>query len=439
MTATSFSYARFNARMKKYYVEKGALFEAYDFETPATMLLPKAIDAKGSTWEQPIMDGMLGGGGADYPTTFANSLAPLAQVFSGRWKQHHEIAFIDGDIAATAVGDGTFMDVADNAIKNARTAFRNHIETQIFNSEGGAVGRVSTTQAGGTATVTLTNKTAPLALTLQAGDRLQLAASASGTLRTGGAGEMVVADPIDDVNGTFTIGTFYSGSFTSATAGDYIFREGTNASTEAKKALAGFKSWVPDVAADALSDFKGVARAGSSKLSGIRVSATSLGMRAALTKGAIAGQKHAAQLDVAFISVDNFQELIEELGDQIRYDMLTTYQSFNRPGTAVSVKQAPGATATVGFNTILLQVGTRTIRVCPSIHCNKTLSWLISSTTWKLRSRENPIGSPNTIAAPDGWAPNTGQNQALYPLVSYYELTCGAPGKNVVVTHETEV
>ena len=396
MTATITS---LQAGIKVLYPQS-AIMEAYFKKSPLFSVIDKNTNWVGSPMHIALTIAPTGGGSHTFATAQANMAGAVHRGFDiTHVKDYSILAITTEAIRLTKNDKGALMRgvkaEGDAAIYKQTRA----LAIDIFRSGSGSRGRI----ASGADTVTLT-LTDPLdAYNFEVGDVLvsNSVDSASGVSTNTGT-----ISGIDYDAGTLTAAAQWHADFDT---NDYLFRAG-----DAGASMQGLAAWVPPTAPSS-TPFFGLDRTTSTKLSGVRYDYTVQSdgtMERYLINMATRVSRLGGMPDTAVMNPIRWGNLVNELGDKVRYDRM----------------ESTGSSVSMGFDVIKLMGPTGAIKVLSDPNCPYNTLWMLQLDTWCFWT-----------AGEIGWIDDDGKGQwlrqasadAMEARLGWYgNLVCTFPGAN---------
>lgn len=439
------------AEMKTYYVDEARLFMSDAYDNRLLDLIPKKRDAAGDTWKQPLLDGQIAGGSGDYATSRANATAGSQVAYTGPWKDHFQMAFVNEKaMRLTKSSRGAWQPALELAVNSARSHFNDCTNYGLFRSEDGAMAQLASGSSGlgpvvtaGVATLQFTSDTSMGALqrvkigsVLNFGQGGPLAATngKGGAIQAGDWTVTTIQD--SQITATPSVGSVAP----SGSAYVYIKGDAQNGATgnNITAALAGFESWMPTTNALAATSFKGVDGSVSTQARrGIRVpSAINSSVNEAYILGGNRGLQYGAKSSHIFCHPTKYSELVMELVGKQRYiDMQ------GRPATPKGVKLSAKAASRFSFKALALdQYGSGApIAIIPDWGCQYNVSWMVDLSKFTLTTLAEgyPYFKGQGMDGNDWFRQS--DNSWILELMGTGEVICSDPSKQVVILHQSNV
>lgn len=357
--------------------------------------------------------------GGGHSVRFADAQATVGSVALARWQlttvdEYKLFRVANKALAATKGNRGALMDVLEEVGDTALERLRANIHAALYRDHGYARGRI----ASGSASTTITLTNPEDVLFWQVGD--VVASDDTDGTGAGAAddGENILITGVDEDLGTLTKsgGNWNAGG--NFVANDYLFPRGNLGG-----GLSGLGSWIPASAPGATPFFGVVRNVDPVKLGGIRfvaLFAEHQTIEGALVAAAARALRSRAMLTHCFLHPTEFGQLVRELSDRARFEKVVPT---NGAGQKVQ--------GHIGFDAIVLSVGSGTIRVFADPYCQRRTAWMLQMDTWKLCGYQEP-----------GWLKPSDGSQILRQadgdaiegrMGTYYQQGCTAPGNNVRV------
>lgn len=423
--------ATFDAFLHEYYVDGKMMIIADAYENKLLTAMPKSATATGKGWNFGVPVEQANSAAGNYGIAKAFAQAGADVEFTGKWKDRFGFCSLDDKlIRMSQNSEGAYEPALTSKIESTRANFLASVNYQLFRTEDGDIGRLSTFVGNDVvATGTLSVNTREAAsMRLKTGVALRFGSTRGGAVS---AGYWTVANIQDD--GVIGLQAPVSGAAVPV-AGDYVYiygdERGNTASSATTSSLAGLESWVPGTQAEASADFKGVARGlYGAPAQGIRVTATGKRPSEVLQLAGIRGRQHGAKLSHVFLHPTRFAELCSELGGQ---------QRFGTVAGKTAVKLTKKEAERFGFSALQLANGGGDLMIIDDWACQYAYSWALELNSFSLVHDRG--GFPkNRGEGTDGlkMLRSTSDNSYLFELNGYGELQCRAPGHNVCIVHST--
>jgi len=239
------------------------------------------------------------------------------------------------------------------------------------------------------------------------------AAEASGALRDSGNSATVTG--INTDTGVLTTDSNWTSQISGLTDADTLFIEGDRTTASMTLGIAGLESWIPGTAPDSTAYF-GVDRTTHlSRLSGNRVTGTSLTVEEAWIQGlAQAASASPARPRTGFCHPKQFRELVKSMGSKTQY------------------VDTAGGNGKVGFRGVEILGGVQRCTVYPDMSCPSNVLWLLDMSTWTLYGEK---GIPH-LADEDGLRIRASATADEYEVRWRFfgNMACTFPGANVRIS-----
>jgi hypothetical protein len=362
--------------------------------------------------------------GGGHSSLFSDALATIGSIALAKWLlttvDSYKLFSIAGKaIKATKGNRGALVDVLQEAGNTSLEHLCSDVHAAVYRDHGGSRGVIAS--GSGSTTITLTN--VEDVLFWQVGDVV----ASDNTDGTGAGaaddGEYITITAVDEDLGRITKAGGNWNANGNFAAGDNLFHRGNIG-----LGLSGLASWLPASPPGATAFF-GVARnVDPVKLGGIRfvaVLATHQTIEGALVAAAARALRGKARPTHCFLHPYEFGVLVRELGDRVRYEKVV-------PSGTKGMK----VQGHVGFDAVVLSVGSGTIKVLADPYCQRFTGWMLQMDTWKLVGYQEP-----------GWLTHDGMeilreasaDGVQGRMGTYYQLGCKAPGCNVRIDLTTVV
>jgi hypothetical protein len=322
----------------------------------------------------------------------------------------YDLAQVDGlTIASTRNDAQAYIRALKRSIDSKFMNLTRVIGQALYRSKWGNLGNI-----GSFATDTITLSVPSDIHAFAKGDAVVLSSSQNAAVLRTLVGSSIITR-IDYNAGTISFASNVATLWAAAANGDFIFRIGDreDSATPTARLISGLADWLPTTAPTTGDSFFGVDRSVSSRLGGSRYTSSTDSVRDTLMQLATRVQVNGGMPDVVFLNPENYNDLVIELGPQIRY---------------VDVKA--GTKAQFGFEAIQLGTPAGVVRCIPDRDCPKGRCFMLQMDTFTLGS----AGGAPRLLDDDG---NDVLRQASADGVevrvgAYPQLYCCAPGWNGV-------
>lgn len=357
----------------------------------------------GKSMPQPIVTSPGAGASADFAKTLANQQAPEPLSFDVKRRRGYAIATIDREtMLASESNIGAFLEASSFVIDMKIRELTNYLAASLYRAGTGTIGRVSGSVTAGVINLTHASD----AVFFEKGMVLEASTTDGGSARA--AKGYVIA--VDRDAGKVTVSATAGGSAGTPTDwvdGDYLRVEGTRNAT-----VDGLLSWLPKTAPTSGDSHFGVDRSEDpTKLAGIRFDGSDMPIETALVRAAVRLGREGGMPTECYISYDSYGALIDSLGSKVQY---------------IEEKGPAG----IGFTGVQIHGGPGAIKVFPDRNCPPQTAFLLTMSSWKLRSLKAAPHLATTgqgLLLPDG--------DAYQVRVAFYgNLVTDAPGHNAVVS-----
>lgn len=376
---------------------------------PFFALVPKYEQFGGLNMPIPLIYGNPQNVSARFATAQAEtSTSSLGQFLLTR-VSNYSVASVTGEtIRATENKSDAFLRYLTMEIDGAIHALARDISIGLFRDGGGylaTVGSVSTND------ITLANPDE--IANFEVGMTILFADN------KGGNTNATTPTTVSAVNRSTGVITVASG--TGASAGEYIFRSGSQAdatlTSTSAKAISGLDAWLPSpsvvsAATTLFTPFFGQNRTlDTERLAGIRFDGSAMPIEEALVSGAAKAARAGASPDTCLMSYESYINLEKSLGSRVRYDELKARD------------------ADVGFRSLAIQGPNGVINVVPDQNCQPDVAYMLQMDTWSLNSLG---GAPHILDLDGNRILRQSTADAYEVRVGFYgNLACNAPGYNV--------
>lgn len=457
MAATPMTVSTLNAVLKQWYEYEGRICESDSYDNRLLTLVPKNYtDAYGLEWKSPLLDGQVPGGSGDYDVTYANSGAGSQVAFTGPWKEHYGMAFVEDKVMRLSKNPkGAFSPAMKVAIDSVRSHFNDVTNYQLYRSEDGAIGQLTSGTAAAGSSITAGVGTFTFSANTGFGAQQRLKVGSVVNFSAGGAIGIAAGKAGPLQTGDWTVTAIQDGQFVATPAAGavaptgsayvYVKGEAQNQASGSSivKALAGFQSWVPDDPTVALTTFKSVDRSVNTQgRAGIRVpTAVNVSVNESYITAGNAGLRFGAKSTHVFCHPTKFGELTSELQPQQRYlPSPGRVPGAGKPAVAKGIKLSKADLERFGFGALALTLGAgNDVLIIPDWACQYNISWMVDLTKFEF------------VTTADGWPYNRGSGfdgqdwfrqpttKWLTELFGVGELICRDPSKQVCIVHSNQV
>ena len=366
---------------------------------PFLEMVPKDEKFVGENLIVPLVIAKTPGRSATFSDAQGNVGAIKAVKFSLDHNKDYAVVQIDSlTIRATEGKKGAFASALKLEIDGGVSALSKSVSDSLFGDGSGAIGNLTGSAAGATDI-----------LLADINEIVHFDVGMSVEFRIASTGVIVdavrVISAVNRTTGTFTIPTI------TLTAVDHdIYAEGDYDANGLK--IHGLAAWIP-VTAPSASDFTGLDRSvDPTRLAGLRsATAGAAGQVDEILAALAVMGREGANPDVILCSFSQFANIATILDGAVRYK---------------DVKKV-----NTGFQYLELTGPKGTIKVVPDASCPRNIAWILSLKSWKLWSAGPVVGINDfngkllTVSDADAFECR---------VVSYAELSCNAPGHNMVLT-----
>lgn len=379
-----------------------------EFARPFFTRLAKMEELSGDFYPLPVLYEDVGGGSCTFSTAQTNVAAMEMGVFQIDAADYHRVVQIKAKALRKITDVGAFLTKQKVKVDSMLRALANDIEKSLFRTATGLLANYTAVTGISTGVITLT--VASDAKLFSINDALKVAADEA-TNPVSAAGYVIAKDP---EAGTITVSATMGGAAGTPTgwdgAGvDHIFREGDYTAANDAKRLHGLANWIPTSVSSATflgqrRDYNRNALAGIYSTSGSLADIES----SLVTAMAKLGDYFGGKPDTILVDYPLWALFAKELNLQVRRVV--------RDGKA-------------GVEPITILGPNGPADVIPCSFCQPNTAWILTLDTWKLYSAGPAVGifddDGNTIL-------RVSNDDALETrAVSYPELGCEAPGKNM--------
>lgn len=380
-----------------------------EFARPFFTRLSKMEDLSGDFYPLPVLYEDVGGGSCTFSTAQTNVAAMEMGVFQIDAADYHRVVQIKAKALRKITDVGAFLTKQKVKVDSMLRALANDVEKSLYRTASGLLATYTAVTGISTGVITLTEPTDAKLFSIN--DALKVAADES-TNPVSAAG-YVIAKNVE--SGTITVSDSMGGSAATPTgwdgAGvDHIFREGDYTAASDTKRLHGLANWMPTTVVGETSFLGQVRTANREALAGIYSTSGSLSSieDSLVTAMAKLGDYFGGKPDLILVNYPMWALFAKELNLQVRRTV--------RDGKA-------------GVEPITILGPNGPADVVPCTFCQPSTAWILTLDTWKLYSAGPAVGifddDGNTIL-------RVSNDDSLETRgVSYPELGCEAPGKNM--------
>lgn len=440
-TGTAYSNAVTNvATLKELYTDDAWVMKDLIFNRNPTLALIDKDETEmglaGKFFPIPVLYDAGAGRSANFGNAQSYQSAPATVEFQVTRVKNYSLATLTGDfLRASAQNIGAFMPGAELNVKAAFKSIGNDLAHDIFGDGSGVRGTMGASGGGGSITsgvITLDSLSQVYQFSVNMALTTFSISGQTPTVSTGGNLGYVIA--VDTSAGTVTVSATAGGSAGTPTnwstsfpyiaqVGDVNFvSNGLNSANMLK--IAGFAAWVPLTTPGGSDSYFTVNRSVSpTKLAGLRFSGANESIQDAMidsTNQLSAQASEAGDADFIITNPVSYQTLTKQLTSQGVYQM---------------IKAKINEEVSISFKALVLPTANGEIAILQDRNCQSQLAWIITLSTWKLRT----LGKCPQFLTYPGFYDQLGipvpGDDAIQLQIGYYgNLTCNAPGANANVT-----
>lgn len=391
----------FSAALKTLYSQDQVQNMVYK-NNPFLALVQKSTDFVGKNKVIDIITGNPQGRAATFATAKANKTNSVVKAFTITRVSNFALASIDNEtIDASSGNAGALISALQTEMDGAINGITRSIAKSLYGNGSGALGQVD-------AATTLTSqviklKTADSSVNFEVDMKLQVSATnGTGAVRSG----TLTVTGVDRDADTVTCSSVLNVGISAIASQDYIFQEG-----DYGLMIKGLEAWIPATAPTSGDNFFGVDRSSDpTRLAGLRYDGSAGTKEAALINAAFRAAKEGATPSHCFMNYTDFAALEIELGSKVHY---------------IDLK----ADNIVGFKSLQISGPNGLINIVPDVNCPRGVAYMLDLSMWKL----NSLGPLVKIEENDSLKllRDASSNSVELRIVSYAQLSCAAPGKNV--------
>jgi len=370
---------------------------------PFLGIIKKQKMTTGSQMQIPIIYGSTANTSGTFGNAIGGTVSAPSKAFYVTTADLFNSAVIDHKLISASKGDKrSFANAVTVAVRGAIEDMANVYSKALFGDGSGALGQISTINTG-TDTIVMTERSA--VRQLQPGS---LIVGDDAAAMTSPHAETLTVLTVDRDAGSFT----YSGTDSNFANGHYIARLGS-----AGVGHSGLSAWLPagsGRAAALAANFFGVVRSADGvRLGGITYDASSESIEDALVAGLRRAADEGARPSVVIMSSTDYLKLIQALAGK--------YVQGNVPGQG----------AKISYRGISISTSTGDVDVLVDADCPAGHAFGLELSTWSLiHLEDDPISNPWSADGLESLRSST-TNSIELRFVSYSNLACNAPGKNV--------
>ncbi len=304
----------FDAALKEFYSDEYVRNLVYE-DNPLFAMLSKFEGWTGDNYVQPVQYGISSGSrSASITTALANKDTNKYVKFTVTSNDDYNAISIGRKVMKQSGNNrGAFFEARTREIDGMLQALVNSIAHALYRDGSGRIGQISTA-APSTTTFTLAEIQDVVAF--ERGMKIAFSdndgSDAAHVLMDGGATGIISA--VNRNTGVITSSSNWSTQVPSIGANDYIFADG-----DFRNKVLGLGAWNPSSDPGSTDSFQGVNRSVDTRLSGSRVTGTSMTIMEALRAGASAVGREGGSVDCAMLSHQKFNDLVTELDNKVQY------------------------------------------------------------------------------------------------------------------------
>lgn len=310
----------------------------------------------------------------------------------------YALASVDGETIEASKGDANALASAwDREVASGLHALKRSLGQSLYGNGTGIVGRSASTASPATL-VTIQD-----IVNFEVGDQINASPNADLSSPRSGTGTITA---VQRDTGVIT----YTGTITSLTANDYIYKAG-----DANAKLKGLAAWIPSTAPSATAFFGADRTPDVVRYGGKRIDISTYGPSEGLVKASNSLGLEGGSPTHLFCHFDQYTNIALDLGSKVMYEDLRVGE--------------------IGFEALRINGPTGPIKVIPDLNCPLGFSYLLQMDTWELAS----LGPCPRFLDLDGLKMLRESTSDAYEVrMGYYaQLICDAPGWNAVLTMPT--
>lgn len=304
----------FDAALKEFYSDEYVRNLVYE-DNPLFAMLSKFEGWTGDNYVQPVQYGISSGSRkASISKALAKKDVNKYVKFTVTSNDDYNAISIGRKVMKQSGNNrGAFFEARTREIDGMLQALVNSIAHALYRDGSGRIGQLT---AAGPSTTTFTLLEPQDVVAFEVGEDLAFSAndgsSAAHVLIDGGATGLVSG--VNRDTGVISSATNWTTQVPSLAASYYAFIDG-----DFRNKIQGLGAWNPATAPTGSDSFNGVNRSVDTRLSGSRVTGTSMTILEALRAGASAVGREGGSVDAAFLSHQKFNDLVTELDNKVQY------------------------------------------------------------------------------------------------------------------------
>lgn len=323
--------------------------------------------------------------------------------------REYALASMDGEALEATLGDKyAIAELFKVALDDAKDNVTDSLSIMLYGNGGGARGQVHPTTAISTTDLTLASPSQARAFHKNMVVRMSSTDGLTGSLDAGS----VVIDKVNRATGVLTATTNWTTSIPTASANDYLFRDG-----DFGLAIKGLGAWFPTTAPTAGDSFFGIDRSDDPEwLAGVRYAPSSGNYKEILVNAAANLQQVCsgrAAPDLVMMNPVDWGNLMNEVGSHM-------------------VIQVPSKHPEISFEGLSLYTGLGKMKVLADPACPRFRAYMLTTSTieiWSLKDVPRVLDRDGLQSLREGTS-----DADEIRVGGYLQAVCKNPQKNSVIT-----
>lgn len=381
-------------------------------ESPVFAAMKKRTDFFGANKVVAFQYGSPQGRGANFTVGIANMSASSYSNVTVTRAKDYAFAQVSGEAVDAAKNDaGALLIALKKEMDNAFYTAGRSIANSLFQTGGGARGRVDSTTSLGSAVLQLKDKNSVVNFEK---NMILNTSTTDGTSGSKKSGTLTISS-IDRDAGTLTMTGNLSAGIATIASQDYIFQNGDFETT--KSLPIGIPGWIPSTAPTAGDSFFGLDRSvDATRLAGLRYTSNAGGpIEETLIQCAARLAREGGKPDLAVMNPLDHANLVVALGSKVIYERLGSSDD-----------------PEIGFDTVKLMGAKGPIKIVPDFNCPTGTGYMLTMSTW---SFETLLGAPRVLNLDGNQMRADATTDSYIFRIGYYgNFICEAPGWNAYFT-----
>ena len=410
---TTLNHAAAQAALKEYY-DINKVQELVYKDAPFFGLLPKKEAGFGNGYVIPMQSARTGGTSASFARAQANKAALITERFVLQPAYFYTTANLSSFLMEDSLKDkASFINAATFAVNDAYQRCSQGIQTQLFRNGTGSIGQVSSITSGVISLVDIDS-----VVNFERNMVLNICATDGSAVATAALGYVIAVDRnLGKVTVSAALGSTAGdpdGTWTgSGSAGYYIVENGNLNAT-----ISGVTAWVPSSAPGATSFFGLDRTSDTTRLGGVRYSATGLSVEEGIINGLSLLNREGGNADYAFVNHTMFSNLQKAVGAR---------------SVVIQPWGSEGEKPVISYKGIVFESSAGPITVIADRNMLPNKVMLMEMDSWELIST-GMAPHIQTFGSSGSWFRDASTDGAEIRIVSYSQLGCKAPGHNCLVS-----